>query len=234
MLPLVGLVIGIIAIAGGQFAMIVIGFKAKPKLGLPVGHGAGRALLGANCRVDVRHQESQARGDTVRNLVCGLFDRMAFLRANDARRSLGFSGRGTTPSPVSLSCFLAAIYVYALNFPSRFRFRVKPDLPPGGWRRAHQLPKGIEDSLELAVVFLLHFIDFAGQFGVAVEHFAMRTKARTTRMLAWIAVGLLSTLAAITAPYSVNTKGSFRRPPRPVFDVAFCNIKDATSCCARG
>jgi hypothetical protein len=31
------------------------------------------------------------------------------------------------------------------------------------------------------------------------------------------------------APCSVKASGSLRRPPRPLFDVAFCNIKDENS-----
>jgi hypothetical protein len=44
---------------------------------------------------------------------------------------------------------------------------------------------------------------------------------------------LLSTFAAMIAPCSVKTFGSFRRPPRP-FDVAFCDIKAVNSCRDRG
>ena len=40
-------------------------------------------------------------------------------------------------------------------------------------------------------------------------------------MLAWMAMGLLSTLAAMTAPYSVKTYGGFRRPSWLALDVAF-------------
>src|ERR1039458_10417218 len=37
--------------------------------------------------------------------------------------------------------------------------------------------------------------------------------------------GLLSTVAAIRAPCSVKAKGKVRRPPRPAFDIANCDIK---------
>ncbi len=43
----------------------------------------------------------------------------------------------------------------------------------------------------------------------------IRTKARTTRTLAAMARGELSTLAAMIAPCSVKAKGRVRRPPRP-------------------
>ena len=48
-------------------------------------------------------------------------------------------------------------------------------------------------------------------------------------MLAATAIGVFSTLAAITAPCSVNTSGSFRRPPQLELDVANCNFKSANS-----
>src|SRR6516162_6555036 len=44
-------------------------------------------------------------------------------------------------------------------------------------------------------------------------------------MLAATAIGLLSTVAAMTAPSSVNANGSFRRPPHRELDVANCDIK---------
>jgi hypothetical protein len=56
-----------------------------------------------------------------------------------------------------------------------------------------------------------------------------RTKARTTKTLVWTAWGELSTLAAMMAPCSVKAYGSFRRPPRPTFDVADCDIKPSNS-----
>jgi hypothetical protein len=40
---------------------------------------------------------------------------------------------------------------------------------------------------------------------------------------------LLRTLAAIKAPSSVKTRGSFVRPPRPGFDIAFCDINVSNS-----
>src|SRR6266513_2227751 len=48
-------------------------------------------------------------------------------------------------------------------------------------------------------------------------------------MLISTARGLFRTVAAMIAPCSVKASGSLRRPPRPRFDVAFCNIKPANS-----
>lgn len=56
-----------------------------------------------------------------------------------------------------------------------------------------------------------------------------RTKARTTYTETSTARGELSTVAAIRAPCSVKASGSLRRPPRPWFDVAICDIKSAYS-----
>ncbi len=51
------------------------------------------------------------------------------------------------------------------------------------------------------------------------------TKARITYTDTSTARGVFSTVAAIKAPYSVNASGNLRRPPRPRFDVAICDIK---------
>jgi hypothetical protein len=48
-------------------------------------------------------------------------------------------------------------------------------------------------------------------------------------MLASIATSLFSTLAAITAPYSVKNRGGFLLPPCRELDIAFCDIKSLTS-----
>jgi hypothetical protein len=45
-----------------------------------------------------------------------------------------------------------------------------------------------------------------------------------------MARGLLSTLAAMSAPCSVKTKGSLRLPPHPELDVAGCDFKLPSSC----
>jgi hypothetical protein len=45
------------------------------------------------------------------------------------------------------------------------------------------------------------------------------------------AVGDRNTLESIATPCSVKTQGSFRRPPRPTFDIAICDIKAVNSCC---
>ena len=87
----------------------------------------------------------------------------------------------------------------------RLWLRVKSNLSPRGQWRSHKLPNGIEDDLELGVVFLLHVVDLAGKFARELTISRMRTKARTTKIAALIATGVLSTLAAIMAPYSVNT-----------------------------
>ena len=69
----------------------------------------------------------------------------------------------------------------------------------------------------------------------------MATNARTTNTLIWTARGLLSTVAAMSAPCSVNTKGRFLRPPCadavticdricPKLEVTNCDFKLLTSC----
>lgn len=55
------------------------------------------------------------------------------------------------------------------------------------------------------------------------------TKARTTYRDISTARGEFRTVAAMSAPCSVNANGNLRRPPRPVFDVAICDIKVAYS-----
>jgi len=53
--------------------------------------------------------------------------------------------------------------------------------------------------------------------------------SRTTSRLIATARGEFRTLAAITAPCSVRTSGRYRRPPRPGFEVAICDLKPAAS-----
>src|SRR5688572_22375301 len=56
------------------------------------------------------------------------------------------------------------------------------------------------------------------------------TKARTTYTLICAARGLLRMVAAMMAPCSVNATGRyFLWVPRPVFKVANCDLKAATS-----
>ncbi len=47
--------------------------------------------------------------------------------------------------------------------------------------------------------------------------------------IAAMGLTLRQRLESIRIPCSVNTHGNLRRPPRPVFDVAICNIKDSNS-----
>ena len=56
-----------------------------------------------------------------------------------------------------------------------------------------------------------------------------RTKARTTKTLIATADSELSTVAAMIAPCSVKAYGKERLPPRPIFEVANCDIKDLFS-----
>jgi hypothetical protein len=44
-----------------------------------------------------------------------------------------------------------------------------------------------------------------------------------------IARSLCMMLAAMIAPCSVKARGSFRKPPWPELDIAFCDIKSVTS-----
>lgn len=65
--------------------------------------------------------------------------------------------------------------------------------------------------------------------GVAIRR-RSRTNARMISMFTRTAVGDLSTLDSMATPCSVKTRGRVRRPPRPVFDIAICDIKDVNSC----
>jgi hypothetical protein len=45
----------------------------------------------------------------------------------------------------------------------------------------------------------------------------------------WTARPLRRTLESMATPCSVNAYGRYRRPPRPVFEVANCNLKASAS-----
>jgi hypothetical protein len=55
------------------------------------------------------------------------------------------------------------------------------------------------------------------------------TKTPTTNLLASMASSLSRTVAAMTTPCSANTHGGYRRPPRPAFEVADCDLKSSNS-----
>ncbi len=60
----------------------------------------------------------------------------------------------------------------------------------------------------------------------AATRWRNRTKARMISTLTGAALDERNTLESIAMPCSVNARGSFRRPPRPVlFDVTDCDIK---------
>ena len=56
----------------------------------------------------------------------------------------------------------------------------------------------------------------------------VRTNTRTTCTLIWTAMGVLSTLAAMTAPCSVNARGGYRLLAH--LAVAICDRKSVSSC----
>lgn len=60
-----------------------------------------------------------------------------------------------------------------------------------------------------------------------------RTKARMIAMLTSIACSLFNTLESIATPCSVNAYGRYRRPPRPMFEIANCDLKDSVSSLVR-
>ena len=93
------------------------------------------------------------------------------------------------------------------------------------------LCKGDHLSLRKAISYDNHLVNYHLELvrGKKQGRSRSRIKARTTCTLACTAIGVLSTLASMMAPYSVNTHGSLRRPPRPVFDIAICDIKAANS-----
>jgi hypothetical protein len=41
--------------------------------------------------------------------------------------------------------------------------------------------------------------------------------------------GLFNTIAAMMAPCSVKANGNARLPPRPIFDIAICDVKARSS-----
>jgi hypothetical protein len=51
------------------------------------------------------------------------------------------------------------------------------------------------------------------------------TNVRIIAMLTCTARSLFKTLDSIATPCSVKTKGIVRLPPRPLFDIAICDIK---------
>ena len=93
------------------------------------------------------------------------------------------------------------------------RLSISADLPEEtGWRRSRGEPP---------------LVDVFRTVRVSDKASRMRTNARTTYTLISIARALFSTLAAMIAPCSENTRGRYLRC-RPCFKITFCDLKDRT------
>jgi len=107
----------------------------------------------------------------------------------------------------------------------RRSFAIEPDSLVQWLRRSRELADGLKHDLNRVSYLRSNSSRRRASSACVKANSRSCTKARTTWMLVWTAVPLRSTFANITAPCSVKTLGSFRRPPRPAFDVANCDFK---------
>ena len=81
---------------------------------------------------------------------------------------------------------------------------MKSDLSPRRIGRKHQLADGVEDDLELGVVFVFQRGELAGKFRVREKHLAQTHKGAHDGMLTCTARELRRTLESIATPCSVK------------------------------
>ena len=86
---------------------------------------------------------------------------------------------------------------------SLFFIHLKPDSPPLGLRRGHEFPDGVEDHLELRVVFLFQGLQLTGQVRMGSQNPAQTDKG-SHDLCAAIALGEWSTLESMATPCSVK------------------------------
>jgi hypothetical protein len=96
---------------------------------------------------------------------------------------------------------------------------------------SHQLTNGIEDHLELRIVFLPNSLSRRSKFALVASICRNRTKALIISMFTLMALGLLRTLDNMATPSSVKAYGGYRRPSLPAraFEVTNCDLKKANS-----
>jgi hypothetical protein len=102
----------------------------------------------------------------------------------------------------------------------------KSDLPLARLRRGHELPYGVKHNFELRVAF---FLRLRASWAFDASIWRSRTKARMISIFTWIARSLLRTVDNMATRCSVKAYGVYRLPPRPLFEVAICDLKRATS-----
>ncbi len=84
-------------------------------------------------------------------------------------------------------------------------------------------------TLELAVVLSFELLEPAGKIlvrGKNLHQFQKRPHDRDVYLYSLLTVQDTGSMAT---PCSVKTSGAYRLPPRPIFEVANCDLKDRTS-----
>lgn len=108
-------------------------------------------------------------------------------------------------------------------------FDDKADLSFLGVRWGHKLADSIKDHFKLGVVLFLQRLKFPSQVLVSGHHFPKPHKSPHDFDIHLNSTVTVENGDSMATPCSVKTSGAYRRPPRPLFEVADCDLKDSTS-----